>query len=81
MDWLDRVIISNATPPTGPLRLGQVAVEDLRTGRITKGAAAFEQLCRNIPAYAPGRLLLLFPAFRSSIEQSLNGCHGDACAV
>jgi hypothetical protein len=81
MDWLHRVDTSTATPPTGPLRMGEIAVEDLATGRIVKGAAAVEQVCRNIPAYAPGLLLLLLPPFRSYVERSVSGCESDACRV
>jgi hypothetical protein len=79
LHWFHRVEISTATPPPGPLRLGEIAVEDLATGETTKGAAAFAQVCRHIPAYAPGLLLLRLPLFRSRVERSLSGCDGDAC--
>ncbi len=31
-DWLGRFEDTTETPPTGPLRVGKIAVQDLRTG-------------------------------------------------
>ncbi len=81
LDWRDRVEFSTAIPATGPLRPGEIAVEDLATGRISKGVEAFRQLCRHIPIYIPDALLLLFPATRAWLDRTLCGCDGDACRV
>jgi len=43
----------------GPLRLGEVVVQDLRSGETLRAAAGFTLLCRQIPAYRP---LLPLPA-------------------
>lgn len=80
-DWLDRMDVSTETPTTGPLRLGEVVVEDLSSGRILKGAEGIELIFRNIPAYAPFRLLLRVPLVRRYIEKEVSGCEGDACEI
>jgi hypothetical protein len=80
-DWLRRVEVSTATPPTGPLRLGEVVVEKLDNGAILRGAAAFAEICRHIPAYAPFRLLLRLPAIRAFAEREMSGCDGQSCGI
>jgi hypothetical protein len=81
LDWLQRVDISTKTPRTGPLRLGEVVVENLEDGRLLKGADAFREICRQIPAYAPFLFLLRLPAVRAFAEREMTGCNGDACAL
>ena len=81
VDWLDRVDTSIKTPRTGPLRMGEVVVEELSSGRIVRGADGIELVSRHIPAYAPFRLLLKLPAFRRYVDREVRGCDGDACAV
>lgn len=72
-DWFDRTESSIEQPGRGPLRVGQVTVEDLRTGELAYGAAGFERISRQIPLYAPLRWLLVFPAFRRFMEREMNG--------
>jgi len=81
IDWFGRVDASTEAPNTGPLRLGEVVVEELASGRILGGANGIELISRHIPAYAPLRLLLRVPAFRSYVEQEVSGRDGDACVV
>jgi len=81
LDWLRRVEISTATPMTGPLAMGEVVVEELATGRILRGAEGFELICRNIPAYAPLRLLLKLPALRRAVDREMAGCGGGSCEL
>jgi len=81
VDWFDRVDVSTETPKTGPLRLGEVVVEELSSARILTGANGMDLIWRQIPAYAPFRPLLRVPAFRRYIEQEVGGCDGDARAV
>jgi hypothetical protein len=78
LDWFNRVDASTETPPTGPLRMGEVVVEDLATGKIHRGAEGIELISRYIPAYAPLRLLLKVPAFRRYVEKEVSG---DACEI
>jgi hypothetical protein len=80
-DWLDRMDVSTDTPTTGPLRLGEVVVEDLSSGRIKKGAEGIELIFRNIPAYTPFLLLLRVPPLRRYVEKEVSGCEGDACEI
>lgn len=80
LDWFGRVENSTATPPTGPLGLGEVVVQELATGRIARGAEALALICRQIPAYAPLRLLLKVPAVRAAADREMSGC-GGACGV
>jgi len=79
LDWRDRVEFSTAMPKTGPLRLGEIAIEDLAMSHISKGAQAFRQLCRHVPIYAPASVLLLFPFTRAWLNRSLTGCGGELC--
>ena len=80
-DWLGRVDVSTESPRTGALRLGEVVVEKLGTGTILRGADAFAEICRNIPLYAPFRLLLRVPAFRAFVDRDMSGCGGKACGA
>jgi hypothetical protein len=80
-DWLDRVDVSTEAPKTGPLRLGEVVVEELSSGRILKGAEGMDLIWRNIPIYAPFRLLLRVPSFRRYLEKNVGGCEGNTCEV
>jgi hypothetical protein len=81
LDWLGRVDVSTDTPRTGPLRLGEVVVEELPTGPVHRGADGIELIARNIPAYAPLLLLLKVPAIRRYVDQEVRGCRGSACDV
>ena len=81
LDWRKRLEISTAIPQPGPLRLGEIAIEDVTTGQIAKGHRAFAQLCRHIPLYAPAALLLLFPFSRAWLDRALSGCTGDECGI
>jgi hypothetical protein len=78
-DWFDRVEHSTEAPKTGPLRLGEVVVEDFSDGGIHRGADGIEMIWRQIPVYAPFRLLFKLPAFRRFVDQGVSG--GGACAV
>ena len=80
-DWLDRMEVSTDTPTTGPLRLGEVVVEDLSSGHILKGAEGIDLIFRNIPMYAPFRLLLRVPSLRRYVEKEVSGCEGNACEI
>jgi hypothetical protein len=73
LDWLHRVVLSTATPPGGPLAVGETVVQDLDTGRLVRGAAAFDCLCKHIPLYLPMRLLLRIPPIWRKAEQTMAG--------
>ncbi len=80
-DWRDRIEVSTATPSTGPLRIGEVLVEEIATGRVYRGAEAFDLLCRNIPLYAPFRALLTLAPFRKYIAREMSGCTDGSCEI
>ena len=80
-DWFHRVRISTEIPKTGPLRLGEIVVEIVRTGEIVQGAEAIRQICRNIPAYAILRPLLRVPAIARRADQEARGCTDGECAI
>ena len=80
-DWLNRIEDSTLTPETGPLRMGQIVVENLQTHEFLNGAEAFDMICRQIPAYLPFRLLLLLPAFRRYVERDMAGSADGSCEV
>jgi hypothetical protein len=81
LDWLQRLEVSTAPPADGSLRMGEVVVEDLRSGVMHHGAAAFERICRAVPLYAPLRLLLHIPALRRKVDEEFSGDCGDACEI
>jgi hypothetical protein len=80
LDWLDRVEDSTAVPPTGPLAMGEVVVQELASGRVLQGAEAARRIVREIPAYAPFRLLLKIPAISRAADQEMRGC-ADNCEL
>src|ERR1700758_774686 len=73
LDWRNRLETSTATPKTGPLRPGEIVVEELASGNFHRGAAALDLIARQIPLYAPLRLLLRFSFFRRYIDRELSG--------
>lgn len=81
LDWLGRFEDATGVSPVGPLRLGEVVVQDLRNGTTLRGAAGFALLCRQIPAYWPLLPLLRIPLLRRRIERELRGCDDDGCAM
>jgi hypothetical protein len=81
LDWLGRFEDSTGVSPVGPLRLGEVVVQDLRSGTTLRGVAGFTLLCRQIPAYWPLLPLLRIPALRRRVDRKLHGCAGNACAL
>lgn len=80
-DWLDRFEDSTEESPTGPLSLGEIAVQDLSTGVALKGIDCFRLLCRNIPAYWLVLPLTYLPFVRRRIERDIGGCSAGACNV
>lgn len=81
LDWLGRVEASTATPPTGPLRIGEVVVQETATGRVHRGAEGLALVFQNIPAYWPLRPLFWFPAMRARIDRELSGCDDGSCQI
>jgi hypothetical protein len=80
-DWLGRIKESTETPPSGPLRLGEIAVEDHRNGEITKGVEAVRKVFRQVPAYWPFLPLMYIPAIARKVDADVRGCDGESCAV
>ena len=81
LDWLDRIENSTATPASGSLAMGEVVVEDLATGALLHGAEAAKRIAREIPAYAPFRLLLKIPAVRRAADKEMTGCNDGSCEL
>lgn len=81
LDWLRRFEDSTGPSPVGPLRRGQVVVQDLRTGRTLAGARAFELLCRQIPAYWLLLPALMLPPVRRRVAREWSGCNTDGCGI
>lgn len=72
LDWLDRFEDTTEPPPTGPVRQGRIAIQDLRSGRYFRDADGFVFLFRQIPAYWPLLLLAWLPVVRRRLEQELD---------
>jgi|SRR5579863_707818 len=78
-DWLNRLEDTTDIPSTGVLNLGEIAVQDLASGKTLKGVECFRLLCKHIPAYWPCLLLLHLPPFRRYVEREVGGCAGASC--
>ena len=81
LDWRGRVEISTRVPPGGPLAMGEVVVERLKSGEMLYGAEAFAEICRHIPVYMLLRPLLLVPVVRRAVEREMLGCDDGACGL
>ena len=79
VDWLDRIADTTATPPTGPLRLGEIVVEDLTTRQIVQGTQALALVFRQVIAYWPLLLLLWIPPLRLRLDREVRGCANGGC--
>lgn len=80
-DLFGRISNTTETPPTGPLQMGEIVIEDRASGELKRGIKAFRLIVRAIPFYAPIRLLLRLPQFRAFIEREMGGCDGEACEI
>ena len=81
VDWLDRIADTTATPPTGPLRMGEIVVEDLATHHILRGAEALALVYRQAIAYWPLLPLLWIPPLRARLDREVRGCDDGSCQI
>ncbi|PTY03858.1 hypothetical protein DB347_21795 [Opitutaceae bacterium EW11] len=81
VDWFNRIADTTATPPTGPLRMGEIVVEDLRTHRTLQGAEALALVYRQAIAYWPLIPLLWVPAIRARLDREVRGCADGGCQI
>jgi hypothetical protein len=80
-NWLGRLRVSTAVPPTGPLRPGEIVAEDHVTGVVYRGIDAVRAVFRCIPAYTILRPLLHVPFVARRIDRETRGCADGSCAV
>ena len=80
LDWLGRLRFSTGLPKCGPLRLGEIAVEDTRTEEIAKGVEAVRRIYRQVPAYLPLLPLLWIPPIARWVDRDVRGCE-EGCTV
>ncbi len=80
-DWLGRVRTSTAIPPTGPLRPGEIAVRDDRTGETVLGVQAVRWVYGSILAYLPLLPLLYLPPVARWVDRSVRACADGGSAV
>ena len=73
VDWFNRIADTTATPPTGPLRMGEIVVENLATHEFLRGAEAVALVYRQAIAYWPLLLLLMIPALRRRVDRDVRG--------
>jgi hypothetical protein len=82
-DWLDRIEDTTSPAPDGPVRRGEIAVAEMRTGRVLRGAEAVEAICGAVPLYWPALPLLRIPAIRRRADADARGerpCAADSAA-
>lgn len=80
-DWLNRFSDSTDVSPVGAMRIGEIAVQDLRTSITLKGIACFRLLCKHIPAYWLMLPFTYMPPIRKWIENDIGSCADGACEV
>ena len=80
-DWLGRFEDSTETPPTGQLLIGEIAVQDLRTGVTLRGINCFRLLCKHIPVYWLVLPFTYIPTVKKLIERDIGGCRDGTCEV
>jgi hypothetical protein len=80
-DWFGRVECSTETPPTGPLKPGEIVVHDHRSGEFLRGIDAIRMVARQIPAYLPLRPLLHVPPIARAMDAMVRGCDDGTCAA
>jgi hypothetical protein len=80
-DWFNRVGDVTIAPKTGPLRMGEVIVEDVTTDSLLPGVEGLELICRQIPMYWPMLPLLRIPAVRARIDREMGGCTNGSCQI
>jgi hypothetical protein len=79
VDWMNRIADTTATPPTGPLRMGEIVVEDLTTHRILAGAEALSLVYRQAILYWPLLVLLWIPPTRAWLDREVRGGPEESC--
>ena len=80
-DWFNRLEDTTEPSPSGPLRPGEIAVQDLGNGVTLTGIECIRLLCRNIPAYWPLLPITYIPFVRRRIENEIGGCSDGACTI
>jgi hypothetical protein len=73
VDWFDRIADTTATPPTGPLRMGEIVVQELSSGRILRGADALALIYRQAIPYWFLMPLLWTPGLRARMDREVRG--------
>jgi hypothetical protein len=81
LDWLRRLDFSTETPPCGPLRKGEIAVEKIATGKVIKGVQAVRLIFSQVPVYLIFYPVLYLPFVARRIDKDLGGCNGDSCEI
>ena len=77
VDWLDRISVTTATPRTGPLRLGEIVVENLADHKIVQGVEGLQLVFRQVVLYWPLLPLLWVPWIRKKADQDVRGLLGQ----
>jgi hypothetical protein len=80
-DWFNRVAVVTAVPPTGPLQMGEIIVEDLANRRFLSGAEGLKLICRQIPLYWLVLLLLWIPGVRALADRQTQRCTNGRCQM
>lgn len=73
LDWRRRLEFSTATPKSGALKQGEVVVEEIATGKMLTGFAAYAAIARAVPVCAPVRILFPLRAFRNLMDRQFAG--------
>lgn len=82
LDWLDRVDDTTDPPPgRWPVQKGEIAVLDLRSGKLLEGVAAVRTIARQVPLYWPVLPLLRIPPLARWVDMDARGCSGNECAM
>jgi hypothetical protein len=80
-DWFRKLETSTEIPPTGPLQLGQIAIQNLKSGEFVSGVEGFRLICRQVPLYLPFVPLTYLPFIAKKYAANIVGCQDDSCST
>jgi hypothetical protein len=82
LNWLRRVEFSTSNPASGPLKPGQVVLENLRTGRLYHGDDVMPKMSLQIPLLFPIGLLMSLPGVgRLMGRDNRSECEDGSCSI
>jgi hypothetical protein len=81
LDWFGKLEISTEAPSCGPLKLGEIVVEDIATKQLLRGTQALREIVLRVPLYLPFLPMLSIPFVARKVDLEMSGCDNNSCAI